>query len=83
MVRVAVIEDRREICDGLASLINGTEGYSCTGAFRSMESALAGIGASLPDIVLVDIGLPGMSGIEGTRLLKERHPTLQFVILTI
>jgi DNA-binding NarL/FixJ family response regulator len=83
MIKVAVIEDRREICDGLAVLINGTEGYCCTGAFRSMEKALAGIGASLPDIVLVDIGLPGMSGIEGIRLLKTRYPTLQFLILTI
>ncbi len=83
MIKVAVIEDRREIRDGLAALINGTEGYCCTGAFRSMEYALAGIGASLPDIVLVDIGLPGMSGIEGIRLLKERHPALQFLILTI
>ena len=83
MIRVAVIEDRREIRDGLAALINGTEGYCCTGAFRSMEHALAGISASLPDIVLVDIGLPGMSGIEGIRLLKERHPALQFLILSI
>jgi DNA-binding NarL/FixJ family response regulator len=83
MVRVAVIEDRREIRDGLAALINGTEGYCCTGAFRSMEYALAGIGTSLPDIVLVDIGLPGMSGIDGIRFLKERYPALQFLILTI
>ena len=83
MIRVAVIEDRREIRDGLAALINGTEGYCCTGAFRSMEYALAGIDTPLPDIVLVDIGLPGMSGIEGIHLLKERHPTLQFLVLTI
>ena len=83
MVRVAVIEDRREIRDGLAALINGTEGYCCTAAFRSMEFALAGIGASLPDIVLVDIGLPGMSGIDGIRFLKERYPALRFLILTI
>ena len=83
MIRVAVIEDRREIGDGLAALINGTEGYCCTGAFRSMEQALAGIGASLPDIVLVDIGLPGISGIDGIRFLKERYPALQFLVLTI
>jgi DNA-binding NarL/FixJ family response regulator len=83
MIKVALIEDRREIRDGLAALINGTEGYCCTGAFRSMEHALAGIDASLPDIVLVDIGLPGMSGIEGIRLLHERHSTLQFLVLSI
>jgi len=83
MINVAVIEDRREIRDGLAALINGTEGYCCTAVFRSMEHALAGLGGALPDIVLVDIGLPGMSGIEGICLLKQRHPTLQFLVLTI
>jgi DNA-binding NarL/FixJ family response regulator len=83
MVKVAVIEDRREIRDGLAALVNGSQGFCCTGAFRSMEDALPALGASLPDIVLVDIGLPGMSGIDGIRLLKERHPVLQFLILTV
>jgi DNA-binding NarL/FixJ family response regulator len=83
MIKVAVIEDRSEIRNGLAALINGTEGYSCAGAFRSIEHALAGIGPPLPDIVLVDIGLPGMSGIEGIRLLKERYPNVQFLVLTI
>jgi DNA-binding NarL/FixJ family response regulator len=83
MINVAVIEDRSEIRNGLAALINGTEGYSCAGAFRSIEHALEGIGPPLPDIVLVDIGLPGMSGIEGIRLLKERYPNVQFLVLTI
>lgn len=83
MIKVAVIEDRREIREGLAALINGTQGYCCTHAFRSVEQALTDISGALPDIVLVDIGLPGMSGIEGIRVLKERHPILQFLVLTI
>jgi len=82
-IRVAIIEDRREIRNGLATLINGTEGFCCRAAFRSMEEALDRIGAELPDVVLSDIGLPGMSGIEGIRILKERYSALTILMLTI
>jgi DNA-binding NarL/FixJ family response regulator len=64
-------------------LINGTPGYRCTGSYRSMEEALAGIASNTPDVVLCDIGLPGMSGIEGIRILKERYPTLSLLMLTV
>jgi len=83
IIRVAIVEDRREIRDGLALIIDGTPGFRCTAAFRSMEDALARIGDDLPDIVLNDIGLPGMSGIEGIRALKERYPNLIVLMLTI
>ena len=82
-IKVAIIEDRRDIREGLAVLINGTEGYQCTDAFRSMEEALESLDRSLPDVALVDIGLPGMSGIEGIGILKERHPTLPMLMLTV
>jgi DNA-binding NarL/FixJ family response regulator len=82
-IRVAIVEDRREIREGLAILINGTEGFRCTGAYRSMEEALDKIAFELPDVVLNDIGLPGMSGIEGIKLLKERHPDLRVLMLTV
>ena len=83
IIKVAIVEDRREIRDGLAMLISGTEGFECTGTYRSMEDALARISGSLPDVALCDIGLPGMSGIEGIRILKERHPDLQLLMLTV
>jgi len=83
VVRAAIIEDQREIREGLADLIDTTDGYRCTGSYASMEAALARIGAELPDVVLVDIGLPGMSGIEGIGILKQRFPSLQLVMLTI
>src|SRR6266550_1144254 len=82
-IKVAIIEDRREIRDGLAMLISGTAGFECTGTYRSMEDALPRIGTVLPDVVLCDIGLPGMSGIEGMRILKERFPNLLLLMLTI
>jgi DNA-binding NarL/FixJ family response regulator len=80
---VAIVEDQREVREGLAMLINGTSGFHCTGNFRTMEEALRAISAELPDVMLTDIGLPGMSGTEGIRILKERHPELPIVALTI
>jgi DNA-binding NarL/FixJ family response regulator len=82
-IKVAIVEDRREIRDGLAMLIGGTEGFRCTGSFRSMEEALSKISFDVPDIVLCDIQLPGMSGIEGMRILKERYPTMLLLMLTV
>ena len=83
VLKVAIIEDRLEIRNGLAMLINGTDGYRCTGTFRSMEEALDKIGHELPKMALVDICLPGMSGIDGIRILKERYPSLLLLMLTV
>src|SRR2546423_1489425 len=83
VIKAAIIEDRREIREGLAMLIGGTEGFRCTGSFRSMEEALSKISFDLPDIVLCDIQLPGMSGIEGMRILKERYPNMLLLMLTV
>ena len=82
-IRVAVIEDHREFRDYLTALINGTEGLVCTGSYHSMEEALRKIGSSLPDVVLTDLGLPGMSGVEGIGVLKEKYPDLLLLVQTV
>jgi DNA-binding NarL/FixJ family response regulator len=83
VITIANIEDQREIREGLAMLIDGTPGFQCIGKYRSMEEALTGISDRVPDVALVDIGLPGMSGIDGIRLLKERHPGMTLVMFTV
>ena len=83
IVKVAIVEDQRDIREGLASLIKFTDGYQCIGSFRSMEEALEKIRFELPHIMLVDIGLPGMNGIEGIRLLKESWPGILVLMLTV
>jgi DNA-binding NarL/FixJ family response regulator len=82
-IKVAIIEDQREVREGLAMLISGTSGFHCTGSFRTMEDALRQIGNEIPDVVLTDIGLPGMSGTEGIRVLKVRYPDMPIVALTV
>lgn len=82
-IKVAIIEDLREIREGLGRLISATPGYRCTGVYASMEEALEKISNNLPDLVLSDIGLPGMDGISGIAILKQRHPDLLILMLTV
>lgn len=82
-IRVAIIEDMRDVREGLRMLINGTPGFTCTGSYRSVEDATHRIDREIPDVVLTDIGLPGLTGIEGIRLIRERHPEMPFVALTV
>ncbi len=82
-IEVAIVEDRREIRESLALLIGGTEGFQCTGSYRSMEEALDKLKSHQPHVLLSDIGLPGMDGIEGISILKERYPNLLLLMLTV
>lgn len=82
-IRVAIVEDRQEIRHGLATLIANCAGFQCTGSFRTMEEALVQLPRDLPQVVLLDIGLPGMSGIEGIRELKRSYPQLLLLMITI
>lgn len=82
-VRVSIIEDRRETRQGLARLVSSAEDFVCAATYRSMEEALEQIPDNMPDLVLSDIGLPGMSGIEGIKILKDRYPNLLVLMLSI
>jgi len=82
-VRVATVEDQREIREGLRFFIDNAPGFRCVGSFGSVEEALPALTSANVDVVLMDLALPGMSGIEGIRVIKDQHPTLKLVALTI
>ena len=82
-LRVVIVEDVREVRESLALLIGGTPGFQCAAAFRTMEDALRGIDAARPHVILTDIRLPGIDGIEGTRLLHARLPDVPILALSV
>ena len=81
-IRVAIVEDNDCNRDGLRALIAGTPGFDCVSVHASAEHALANLPLKETDVVLVDILLPKMSGVELVRALKARRPDLIFVMIT-
>src|SRR3990172_3014601 len=80
---VAIVEDQKATRDGLARFVERTPGFHLAAAYASMEEALPALEASPVDVLLSDIGLPGMSGTDGVRRLKIRHPSMQILMLTV
>jgi DNA-binding NarL/FixJ family response regulator len=80
---VAIVEDDRGTREGLAALIGGTPGFGCLGTYVSVDEALRGLASAVPDVLLLDIHLPGLPGSKGVRLLRERYPRMQVLILTV
>ncbi|MGE5432637.1 MAG: response regulator [Syntrophomonadaceae bacterium] len=83
MISVIIVEDNKTIREGLSALINGTEGFSCIASYGDCESFLNSLECTRVDVVLMDIGLPGMSGIEGVIKAKKICPDLNILILTV
>jgi DNA-binding NarL/FixJ family response regulator len=83
-IGVAVIDDELSMRRGLGLIIEGTPGYHCIGTYSSVEEALRSIGSETPDVLLLDIHLPGgMLGSEGVRVLLDKYPAMQVLMLTI
>lgn len=83
MIKVVVVEDNDTIREGLKILIDGTAGYSCIAVFSKCEIMLTQLEKLSPDIMLMDIGLPGMNGIEGIKKAKLILPDLAILVLTV
>ncbi|HEX7295763.1 MAG TPA: response regulator transcription factor, partial [Pyrinomonadaceae bacterium] len=82
-IRTAIVEDDRATREGLCLLINGTPGHRCVASYRTVEEALGASVTETPDVLLLDIHLPGMLGSEGVRVLRQKYPALQILMLTI
>lgn len=84
MITVAIIEDDEEICAGIQKYLNRQPGFACRLAEESVEKFLArDHEQDWPDVILMDIGLPGMSGIDGIKLIKRQYPEIDIVMLTV
>jgi DNA-binding NarL/FixJ family response regulator len=83
MISVAIVEDDDDLRESLPILINSTPGFTCLSAYRDCETAIKELENDLPEVVLMDIGLPGMSGIEGIPKIKEKLPDIDIIMLTI
>ena len=83
MINVAIVEDNKTIREGLAALIGGTPDYSCIGSFPDCEKFLSFLPKADIDVVLMDIGLPGMNGIDGVKRAREINPKLNILMLTV
>jgi DNA-binding NarL/FixJ family response regulator len=82
-IKVSIIEDDEWIRENLSSRIGQTQGFVCSGAYRTAEEAIAQVPARAPDVVLMDINLPKMNGIECVRQLKALIPSAQILMLTV
>jgi DNA-binding NarL/FixJ family response regulator len=80
---VALVEDNTGVRESLAVLINGAPGFRCVGAYANAEAALRQLPENWPDIVLMDINLPQMSGIDCVARLKAQRPELHVLMLTV
>jgi len=82
-IRIAVVEDDKTVREGLQMLLNGSPGFSCVATYGNGEDAVAGLPVVLPHVALMDINLPGISGIECILALKEQKVPIQFIMLTV
>jgi DNA-binding NarL/FixJ family response regulator len=82
-IKITIFEDNHSLRIGLYQLINGSPGFLCVGAFEDCSNILKNVQETKPDVVLMDIGMPGIDGIEGVRILREKYPDIKILMQTI
>jgi DNA-binding NarL/FixJ family response regulator len=83
MITVSIVDDEKDLRHSITTFVNGSPGFRCVSTYSSAEAALKGLPADKPDVVLMDINLGGMNGIECVERLKEAVPTMQILMLTV
>ena len=83
MIRVVIVEDKKAIREGLVVLLGATEGIDCVASYECCEDMLPALGSDEPDVILMDIGLPGMSGIEGIHEVRKVRDDAVIVVLSV
>lgn len=82
-IKVSIFEDSKHLRESLYYLVNGTEGFVCSGAYANGTDLLFNLKRSLPDVVLMDIEMPGINGIEAVKIIKKELPAIQVLMQTV
>lgn len=82
-IKVAIFEDNKVLRESLQQLVNNAEDMYCTGAFPDANKILRNMQSSNPDVVMMDINMPGISGIEAVQQIKEKYPDVQILMQTV
>ncbi|HWY30660.1 MAG TPA: response regulator transcription factor [Candidatus Acidoferrum sp.] len=80
---MSIVDDEKKLCESIAAFLNGSPGFRCVSIYGSAETALQRLPADQPDVVLMDINMAGMNGIECARRLKALNPRIQILMLTV
>src|SRR5690349_258047 len=84
MILIGIVEDDEQIRQGIQTYLNRQEGFACDWSYGSVEDLLKNLrGEKIPNVLIMDIGLPGMSGIEGMKIIKEKHPAIDIVVFSV
>jgi DNA-binding NarL/FixJ family response regulator len=81
-ITVSIVDDSPQLRKSLSQILNLSASLECVAAYASVDEALRGVAANTPDILLMDIEMPGTTGIEGTKQIKQRHPSIDVIMLT-
>jgi DNA-binding NarL/FixJ family response regulator len=83
MITVSIVDDEKGLRESIATFVNGSPGFRCVSSYSNAEAALAGLPKDRPDVVLMDINMARMTGIECVEQLKVAAPDMQIVMLTV
>ena len=83
MITVVLFEDNPQLREGLAMLIGGTDGYKVLAAFKDCSNLVEDLKTHQPDVVLMDIDMPGMNGIDALKVIRQHYPDIKVLMLTV